>query len=287
MGQALRDCGLANARLADQGRVVLRLPTEDLDDPLDLLLTSDHGVELSGACGLGQVDTELVDGRRLARALGLLGPGAGGRALGQDADDFVAHLVEVDPQRLEHAGCDALTLPDKAQQKMLRADVVVPKSAGFIDRQFDDTLGARRESDLTDDRSIATPDDEFDRGSDLGQLHVHVFQHSRRHALALADKTQEQVLCPDVVVVEPLRFVLSQCQDLAGSVRELVETIHEVERLFFCEASRGWRVSHASTTSGEARQCHQYGSVREGFAIDTRSDAVHELRNRNDPRSDR
>ncbi len=76
MGQALRDGRLADAGLADEGRVVLAAPREDLDDALDLLLATDDRVELARARGLGQVDAQLVDGGRLAAALRL----AGGRA---------------------------------------------------------------------------------------------------------------------------------------------------------------------------------------------------------------
>ena len=47
LGQTLGDGGLADAGLADEGRVVLRAPREDLDDPLDLLLASDDGIELA------------------------------------------------------------------------------------------------------------------------------------------------------------------------------------------------------------------------------------------------
>ena len=47
VGQALGDRGLADARLADQRRVVLRPAAEDLDDPLDLLLAADDRVELA------------------------------------------------------------------------------------------------------------------------------------------------------------------------------------------------------------------------------------------------
>ena len=64
--EALGDGGLADARLADEGRVVLGLSAEDLDDPLDLLLAPDDRVELAGARGLGQVDAEGVDRRGLA-----------------------------------------------------------------------------------------------------------------------------------------------------------------------------------------------------------------------------
>ena len=96
--------------------------------------------------------------------------------------------------------------------------------------------------DLTDDRPVAATDDELDRGPDLGQLDVHVLEDARGHALALADEAEEQVLRADVVVVEPLRLVLSQGQDLARAIRELVEAIHRVERLFPCRAPRGWRL---------------------------------------------
>ena len=75
VGQALGDGGLADAGLADQGRVVLRPSREDLDDPLDLLLSADDGIQLSGTGGVGEVDAELVDRRRLAGALGLRASG--------------------------------------------------------------------------------------------------------------------------------------------------------------------------------------------------------------------
>ena len=59
----------------------------------------------------------------------------------------------------------------------------------------------------------------------LAQLDVHVLEHARGDALALADEAQQQVLRADVVVVEPLRLVLGKRQDLARAVRELVEAI--------------------------------------------------------------
>ncbi len=47
LGEPLGDRGLADARLADQHRVVLRAPREHLDRPADLLVASDHRVELA------------------------------------------------------------------------------------------------------------------------------------------------------------------------------------------------------------------------------------------------
>ena len=169
---------------------------------------------------------------RLAGALRLLGAGPGGRALRQDADDLVADLVEVDAERLEDAGGDALALADEAEEQVLGADVVVAEPAGLVDGELDDALRARGEPDLADDRPVAATDDELDGGPDLGELDVHVLEDPRGDTLALADEAQEQVLRADVVVVEPLRLVLGECQDLARTIRELVEAIHRVERLF-------------------------------------------------------
>ena len=232
LGEALGDGGLADARLADERRVVLGPARQDLDDPLDLLLAADDGIDLAGADGVRQVDAQLVDGGRLAGALGLLG-GRGRARLGQDADDLVADLVQVDAERLQDARGDALALADKSQQQVLRADVVVAQAAGFVDGQLDDALGARRQADLADDRAIAAADDELDRGADLGQLDIHVLEHARSDALALAHEAQQQVLRADVVVIEPLRLVLSQRQDLACAISELVEPIHRAEHPFY------------------------------------------------------
>ncbi len=44
--QPLGDGRLADARLADERRVVLRAPAEHLDDALDLFVAADHRVEL-------------------------------------------------------------------------------------------------------------------------------------------------------------------------------------------------------------------------------------------------
>ena len=223
--QTLRDGRLADAGLADQRRVVLGPAAQDLDDALDLLLAADDRVDLARAHGVRQVDAQLVDRGRLGRALGLR-RGSGAGRLAQDADDLVAHLVEVDAEALEHARGDALALADQAQQQVLRADVVVAQAARLVDGQLDDPLGARRQADFADDGPIAAADDELDGGPDLGQLDVHVLEDARGDALALTHQAEQQVLGPDVVVVEPLRLVLSKRQDLARAVRELVEAIH-------------------------------------------------------------
>ncbi len=231
MGEGLGDGGLAHAGLPDERGVVLRLAPQDLDDALDLLLPTDDRVQLAGARQLGEVDAQRVQGGGLGRPLGFLGRG-GGAALGQDVDDLVPNLVQVDAQALEHAGGDPLALADEAQQQVLGTDVVVTEAARLVDGQLDDPLGPRREADLAHDRALASTDDELDRLPHLGQLDVHVLEHARGHALALAHQAEEKVLGPDVVVVEALRFILGQGQDLACPIGELVETVHTYHRVY-------------------------------------------------------
>ena len=160
--------------------------------------------------------------------LGRLVSWVGGRAarLAQDVDHLVAHLVEVDAQALQHAGGDALALADQPEEQVLGTDVVVAQPPRLVDGKLDDPLGARRQPDLADDRSVAAADDEFDGGADLGELDVHVLEHARGDALALANEAEEQVLGTDVVVVEALGLILREGEDLARPVGELVESVH-------------------------------------------------------------
>src|ERR1035437_394606 len=172
--------------------------------------------------------------------------GGGRRRLREGADDLVANLVQAHSERLEHSGGYPFAFPDQPEEQVLRAYVVVAEPAGLVDGQLDDSLGAWGQSHLADDRAIAPSDDELDGCPNLGQLDVHVLENARGHALALPDEAKEQMLGSDVVVVEPLRLVLSQRQDLARAIRELVETIHLPERLFSID--RQWRpYRHAST----------------------------------------
>src|SRR5689334_7323104 len=124
MGKSFGDRRLADTRLTNERGIVLRSTAQDLDDALDLFLAPDDRVELSGAGGIGQVDAELVEGRSLGRALGLLG-WRDAAALAQDVNHLVADLVEVYAERLEHACGDSLTLAHQAKQEVFGTDVVV------------------------------------------------------------------------------------------------------------------------------------------------------------------
>ena len=68
--------------------------------------------------------------------------------LAERRDHLVANLLQRHAERFEHAGGDALALADETKKEVLGADVAVPELAGFIDRELNDLLRARRERDL-------------------------------------------------------------------------------------------------------------------------------------------
>ena len=71
LGEPLDDGRLADARLADEDRVVLRPARQDLDDAADLLVATDDRVELAGPRLGGQVAAVLLE--RRVGALRVLG----------------------------------------------------------------------------------------------------------------------------------------------------------------------------------------------------------------------
>jgi hypothetical protein len=223
--EALDDGGLADARLADQHRVVLRAAREDLHHALDLGLAADDRVELALCGQLGQVAPELVEQLRGLRLLA--GPSASAllpaAGAGEHADDLVADLLGVGVEVEQDPGGDAFVLTDEAEQDVLRADVVVAEAQRFAERELEDLLRARRERDLARGHLVALADDARDLGAHLLDGDVERLEHPRGEALLLAQQAEQDVLGADVVVLQRPRFVLGEDDDLTGSFGESFE----------------------------------------------------------------
>jgi hypothetical protein len=141
--QALHDRRLADARLADQHRVVLRAPGEDLDGLLDLLAPAHHRVQLSRPGLLGQVPAVLVQRRR--RRLLPFGGGAvaAGGLVGQ-----VRQLPGVAALGAQQLGGARVAVAYEGAEDVLRADV---RHTGCLrpgERGLKGALGGGREARL-------------------------------------------------------------------------------------------------------------------------------------------
>ena len=191
--EALDDGGLADARLADQHRVVLGPARQDLHDPLDLLLAADHRVELAVARELGEVPAELVEHHRaLPAALlrtGDLLPLAGGVA-GQELDDRLTDAVQVRAELLQHLRGDAFTFADQPEQDVLGADVVVSELERFAERELEDLLGAGRERDVAGGRRLTLADDLLDLLTHGLERDVQRLERLGGDTLALVDQAR-------------------------------------------------------------------------------------------------
>jgi hypothetical protein len=71
-GQALDDRRLADARLADQGRVVLGAARQHLHHAADLVVAADDGVELAGLGARGEVDAVFLQRLALVLCVGVV-----------------------------------------------------------------------------------------------------------------------------------------------------------------------------------------------------------------------
>ena len=243
--QALDDRGLADARLADEHRVVLGAAREHLHDALDFLLAADDGVELAFPGGDRQVAAELVEdqGAGLVVAFGdaLAGGGADGALLratgfgvvaleaGQQLDDLLADARQVGAELDQDLRGDALALADEAEQDVLGADVLVAELQGLAEGVLEDLLGARGEGDVAGRRLGAAADDVDDFAAHGLQRDAHGFQGLRGDAVTFADQAEQDVLGADVIVVELAGLVLRQDDDAPGAVGEPLE--HHSPRL--------------------------------------------------------
>ena len=210
------DRRLADARLADERRVVLRAARENLDHAFDLVRASDHRIELVVAREGREVAAVRIERRRLRLALGRHGLPFGAEQRG----GLDAHLGRIDAQVREHAGRNALALTDEAEQEVLRADVVVVELTRLFEGELDHALRARGEHHLLLNGLPAAAHDRFDFLAYLCEVHAEGLEHFGREALPFGNDAEQDVLGSDVVVAEPLRFFLRQDDAASGSLGE-------------------------------------------------------------------
>ena len=219
LGQTLDDGGLAHAGLADQDRIVLGAPGQDLDHPLDLGLAPDHGVELVLAGELGQIAGELVQHGRLGA---LLRPRI--VLVAEEGQGLLAHLVKARAERLEDLGRDRLAFLHQAQEQVLGADVVVPELPGFLDRELEDALGLRGERHLSEREGLRESGERaLHLGLDRLEPEAEALEHRRGDSLPVADQTEEDMLGAHEIVAEPPRLLPRQDDDSSRPLGKSLE----------------------------------------------------------------
>jgi hypothetical protein len=90
-------------------------------------------------------------------------------------------------------------------------------------RQLEDLLRARGERDLTRRHLVTLAHDPGNLGADLLDRDVERLEHPGGETLLLAQEAEQDVLSPDVVVLQGSRLVLGKDDDLAGSLGKALE----------------------------------------------------------------
>ena len=122
------NCCFPNPRLAQQQRVVLSPPAENLNHPLDFLLAPDQRVKAALGSDHHQVTRVLGHVRgRLGRCLGL--------ELAAAPYDFLAKLEELEPTGVQVLGSGRSLDPQKTEYQVVRTGVGVAHALRLVDRK--------------------------------------------------------------------------------------------------------------------------------------------------------
>src|SRR3954469_5332784 len=151
------------------------------------------------------------------------GPGAPAAGAGQHPDDLVADLLRVRVEVEQDACGDALVLAYEAEQDVLGGDVVVAEGEGLAERQLQHLLRTRREGDLARGHLLTGADDADHLGAYTLDGDVQALEHAGGKPLLLTEETKEDVLGPDVVVLERPRLLLGEDDHLACALCESLE----------------------------------------------------------------
>ncbi len=198
LGDALHDGGLADARLADQHRVVLGPSGQHLHRPPHLLVAADDRVQLSLSGHRRQVAG--VFGQRLVAPLGLgVGHALGSTHLGQR----LQQPIPGDAQLGQRPGGGAEVLADQRQQQVLARDVFVLELLRLLGRLLQEFLQAAADVDVGGGAAhLRLLLQRFiDAGADRLGFHPQLAQQCRDDAVVLADQRAQHVLGADFLMV--------------------------------------------------------------------------------------
>lgn len=224
LGQPFDDGGLADAGLADQDRVVLGAPGQDLDGATDLLVTADDRVEFPLARRLRQ-----VAGVFLERVVALFGRRAvGGAALADRVDRLVERLGG-DAGILQDAGRRAALGHGQCQQQALGGDEAVAGLGRQLLRGLEEARQLGRQIDLPGAGALdlgLLVQLGLDRGKRPHRIAAGRADQVGRQAFLVFQQGAKQVFGREPLVAAPQRQPLGCLHEAAGPFGVFLE-VHE------------------------------------------------------------
>ncbi len=255
LGQAFHDRGLADAGIADEHGVVLRLAAEDLDHPADLGVPADDRVQDPSASLVHQITAVLL--QRFIRALRCR---RGDPLTSPDACQGAEERLPGDAVLGQPStGVGRRSLLDQRKGQVLHRHVLVLEPLGRTLGRVQQPGQALRDIHLP--RRGARPGDLRASGQRLlcaaaqrAQIGTGLFEHPRHDALGLVEQRHEQMLTVDLGVPQLGRRALRILQRFLGLLGQAVHVHGGLPpvplRPAACKAvsSRLIRSSRSSTT---------------------------------------
>ena len=219
--QSLDDGGLAHAGLADEHRVVLGAAGEHLDDAADLLVPTDHRVELAAAGHIGEVAGVLLQG-----LIFFLRIRVGHPLVAAHTHQRLEKGVAGHADFREHGGDPERPVGEDGQEQVFLADILVLHVGRGLEALFEQgaellggvALAGARAADLG-------------QGGDelvgLAEHHArgdaHLLQHRNHDPLGLFEDRLDQMLGLQFLVAARLRQLLRGLNGFLGFEGEFVE----------------------------------------------------------------
>ena len=257
LGESFDDRGFPDARLADEHRVVLRAPRQDLDHTADLFVTADHRIQLVLAGIVGQVASVALE--CLVFPLGVLVGDPLGPA---DRGERFENPVPGDGVSFQKCGArKAITLVSERDEEVLRADVLVLEVLGFSLRHARHRRQPRGDTRLGAAIRVRTL---FKLGlqilRDAGGVDPHLTQDVRDDPVTLFDERREQMFGLELwmahLLGEPLRAEDRVLRLLRVAVEVHVSWIRLPNSSSPTPVWRGPRSVAVALSSGERASAH-------------------------------
>src|SRR6185503_18072325 len=237
LSQPLDDGRLADARFADEYRVVLGPARKYLNHAANFVIAADHGIELAPACHFGQVAT--VSFERLVLAFGILI----GHALGAaDAREGLQDAVPRDLAAFQSlGGRRAAGFSRESEQQVLGAGEFVLELRRLVLSGLKELLTATPEADLSTRHPRQFVDEglEFLRERRAVRLRLYLCEPRRHDAAVLRDQSQRDVFRQDFGMPGTFGLLLRRENRFLRLFRVAIEVHrHSLVRPLACASAR-------------------------------------------------
>ena len=142
----------------------------------------------------------------------------------EDGDDGAPRALQSNPAQTKFFGDRIRLLAQQTEQEVLGPDVLVVKRAGLVDRQLDGLSRAGGESDLRLRRVEAEVGGGCSGGQRV-QVDAQSGQRVHRHARAVVQQPEQQMLGDDLAVPQPHGLFVGNLQRPPCPVGEFVEAV--------------------------------------------------------------